>query len=135
LGLFQEHEGLEDAFFVHELRGTKGVSHHDPQSAEERRRALDDVFNIFDAQLLKADEWVIDIAIEVRQSGHVLQWLTNGHRRILEFLLPSAIEGKIDAILASKSQYLQDLSAQLRDIGGFRALPASRGKAVPRSTA
>lgn len=129
LGLLRKHEGLADAFFVHEIRGTKGASHHDPSSIEMRRAALDEIFDSFDRQLLKIEEWVVDIAMEVRHEGHVLQWLTKGHRRILEFLLPSASENKISDILHSKTQYNCDISAQLSDLGGFRALPGSRGKA------
>lgn len=67
--------------------------------------------------------------MEVRQEGHVLQWLTKGHRRVLEFLLPSAPASNITAILHSKKQYCCDISAQLSDLGGFRVCPGSRGKA------
>ena len=128
LELFQKQDGLQDAFFVHELRGTKGVSHHNPHDAQQRCAAMENVFHLFDMSLIRPEDWVVDVALEIQYEGHVLQWLTKGHRRLLQFLLPSTPESKIDSILASQSQYHCDLSAQLKDIGGFRALPGSRGK-------
>ncbi|KAG1789699.1 uncharacterized protein HD556DRAFT_1243345, partial [Suillus plorans] len=128
LELFQTQDGLQDAFFVHELRGTKGISHHDPHDAEKRGTALADVLHLFDMQLVQPQDWFVDIALEIRHEGHVLQWLTKGHHRLLAFLLPSVPIKEIDAILHSRSQYYRDLSAQLEDLGGFRALPGSRGK-------
>lgn len=127
LELCEEHDDLKDAFFVHELRGTKSSSHHDPKKADERRAAMDDVLAIFDAQL-DPDQWVVDIGLEIRQEGCVLQWLTEGHRRIMAYLLPSASEERISDILKSPTQYQCDISAQLRELGGFRASPGSRGK-------
>lgn len=128
LELFQMHDGLQDAFFVHELRGTKGASHHNPQDAKQRQQALDSVFHLFDMSHIRPEDWVVDVALEIQCEGHVLQWLTKGHRHLLQFLLPSTPLHKIDSILASQSQYHLDLSAQLEDIGGFRAHPGSRGK-------
>jgi hypothetical protein len=128
LEMFQMQDGLQDAFFVHELRGTKGGSHHDPSNAEARRAALNTVFHFFNMSLVKPEDWVVDIGLEIQHEGHILQWLTKGHRHLLHFLLPSSTEGKIDSILASQTQYHRDLSAQLEDLGGFRAHPGSRGK-------
>jgi hypothetical protein len=128
LELFQIQDGLQDAFFVHELRGTKGSYHHDPWDAEKRRSAFNAVFHHFDMSTIRPEDWVVDIGLEIQHEGRILQWLTKGHRRLLQFLLPSTPGHKIDAILASQSQYHCDLSAQLQDLGGFRALPGSRGK-------
>ncbi|KAG1719121.1 hypothetical protein EDB19DRAFT_1648748 [Suillus lakei] len=71
LELFQMQEGLQDAFFVHELRGTKGVSHHDPQDAGQRHTALDNVFHFFDMSLVRPEDWVVDVALEIQHEGHV----------------------------------------------------------------
>ncbi|KAG1766213.1 hypothetical protein EV702DRAFT_981012 [Suillus placidus] len=79
LEMFQMQEGLQDAFFVHELRGTKGASHHDPCDARARRLALDTVFHFFDMSLVRPEDWVVDIGLEIQHEGHVLQWLTKGH--------------------------------------------------------
>ena len=128
LELFEEHDDLKDAFFVHELRGTKSSSHHGPKNTDERRAAMGDVLAIFDAQL-NPDQWVVDIGLEIRQEGRVLQWLTEGHPCIMAYLLPSASEELISDILKSQTQYHCDISAQLQELGGFRASPGSCGKA------
>lgn len=127
--LFERHDDFKDAFFLHELRGTKGVSLHNPYDEMERRDALDHLLGFLDAESVHFDEWTIDVALEVRHAGHIVQWLTNSHRRIFEFVLPSASQDQISAILHSKTQYKCDVSAQLRDLGGCRVTPGSRGKA------
>jgi len=53
LGLFQMHEELKDAFFVHKLRGMKGVTQHNPTDAEQRRTATEDIFHTFDTSKRK----------------------------------------------------------------------------------
>ncbi len=128
LELFEEHDNLKDAFFVHEYRGTKSSSHHDPGDADARKASLNDVLDLFHIQLLDPDQWVVDVGLEIRQEGHVLQWLTEAHQRILAYLLPSASEDHIAAILKSQTQYHRDISMQLGQLGGFRASPGTRGK-------
>lgn len=128
LELLEEHDDLKDAFFVHELRGTKSSCHHNPGNADERKAAMEDVFDVFDTELFDPHQWVVDIGLEIQQEGRTLQWLTEGHQHILAYLLPLAPENLISAVLQSKTQYFCDISAQLGDLGGFRALPGSRGK-------
>lgn len=123
-----EREEFHDAFFLHELRGTKGATHHDPTSEEARDAAFNGVLNQFCLEQLNPEDWVVDVALEVYQPNCILQWLVQSHRRILRFILPSASDDKIDDILQSKTQYTLDRSAQIADLGGFRALPGSRGK-------
>ncbi|KAG1854262.1 hypothetical protein F4604DRAFT_1883348 [Suillus subluteus] len=118
--MFQMQDGLQDVFFVHL------TMIHVMQ--EQDCAALDTVFHFFDMSLVRPEDWVVDIGLEIQHEGHILQWLTKGHRHLLQFLLPSSAESKIDAILASQTQYHRDLSAQLEDLGGFRAHPGSRGK-------
>ena len=127
--LGEQDELLKDAFFVHELRGTKSSSHHNPRNADEREASMNGVLDLFDVRLLKPEQWVVDIGLEIRQEGCVLQWLTDAHHRILAHLLPSASEEQISAVLNSRTQYHCDLSAQLQELGGFRVSPGSRGKA------
>jgi hypothetical protein len=78
--------------------------------------------------LIDPAEWVVDVALEIRQEGHVIQWLTSAHRRLLKYVLPSAENEQIDVIMTSKKHYLCDLSAQLDDLGGCRVEPGSREK-------
>jgi hypothetical protein len=89
---------------------------------------LDQLLNFLDVTSISLDDWTIDVALQIRHAGRVLQWLTTAHRRILAFVLPSAKDDKITAVLSSKRQYKCDLSAQLQDLGGCRVAPGSRGK-------
>lgn len=129
LELLGKHDGLKDAFFLHERRGTKSSSHHSPEKANERQASLDNVMDIFDFQMLDPSQWFVDVGLEIRQEGKLLQWLTEGHRRILTYLLPSASEENISAVLKSHAQYHCDITSQLAELGGFRSSPGSRGKA------
>src|SRR5258705_3880206 len=129
LKLLGQHQGLEDALFLHEYRGTKSSSHHSPEKADERQASLENVMDLFDFQMLDPGQWVVDVGLEIRQEGRILQWLTEGHRRILTYLLPSAPEEHISAILKSDAQYDCDITSQLGELGGFRSSPGSRGKA------
>ena len=124
---FDEHHDFRDTFFLHELRGTKSVSLHAPSEELERRDALDHLLSFLRAEIINFNDWTIDVALEIRHAHHIVQWLTTAHRRVFEFVLPSADEHQISAILNSKKQYKCDLSAQLRDLGGCRVTPDSRG--------
>ncbi|KAG2738365.1 hypothetical protein P692DRAFT_201731319 [Suillus brevipes Sb2] len=95
LELFQSQDKLQDAFFVHELRGTKGISHHDPNNSEQRSAALAGVLHLFDMKLIQPQDWFVDVALEIRQEGHVLQWLTkdlSGLFRCIQFRIASDSE-------------------------------------------
>lgn len=89
LKLFEEHDDLKDTFFVHELRGTKSSSHHNPKNADERRAAMGDVLAIFDAQL-NPDQWVIDIGLEIWQEGRMCTPMANG-RPLVHLGLPVTV--------------------------------------------
>jgi len=128
LEMFEEHDDLKDAFFVHEVRGTKSSSHHDPGDTDARKASMEDVLDLFHLHLLDPDQWLVDVGLEIRREGYVLQWLTEAHQRILAYLLPSASEDKIASIVKSQTQYHCDISTQLGQLGGFRASPGSRGK-------
>ncbi|KAG1793283.1 uncharacterized protein HD556DRAFT_1238088 [Suillus plorans] len=71
LEMFQMQDGLHGTFFVHELRGTKGASHHDPSNAGARHAALNAVFHLFDMSLVRPEDWVVDIGLEIQHEGHI----------------------------------------------------------------
>lgn len=129
LELFQKHERLRDAFFIHEFRGMKGGSRHSSSNIAAREQALRDIFFQIDTSRINEDDWVVDVGKEFRRKGHVMQWRTKGHHGLLRCLLPSAETAQISAVLKSKTQYDLDLAAQITDIGGFRSEPGSRGAA------
>jgi len=126
--LLDGHPAFQDAFFGHELRGTKSASHHNPGDELDRHMAMDEFLDCLDTRALNAHEWMIDVGLEIWHPGHVVQWLTSAHLNVLRVALPSATDEQLMAILSSKSQFKLDLSAQLQDLGGCRVTPGSRGK-------
>jgi hypothetical protein len=126
LAEFEEHPDFSGAFFVHELRGTKGATPHEAESPQEARDRLDSVLDWVDAERITLDDWHVDVGIEIRHERHVVQWLTSAHRMILSLVLPSLSEGQVSRLLRSP-YFLVDYSAQLYDLAGFRVEPRSKG--------
>lgn len=128
LELFEGYDDLKDAFFVHELRGTKSSSHHDPGDPNARKASIDGILDLFHVEQLNPEQWVVDVGLEIRQEGYILQWLTEAHPQILAYLLPSTSEDKIASIVKSRTRYHCDISMQLGQLGGFRVSPGTHGK-------
>jgi hypothetical protein len=128
LARLDERDELRDAFFVHELRGTKGASTHNPHSARERASSLNDIMEFLDEDAIDPAQWAIDIALEVNVPGHVTHFLVAAFRHVVEMVLPNAEPWKIDTLLRSQ-QHKVDLAASLKDLGGFRTAPGSKGAA------
>ena len=122
-----DQEDLTGAFFLHELRGAKGGSLHQPGDSDEEEEALNTAMKFLDAARLNLEDWEVDVGLEIRHQGHVVQWLTSAHRRLLEIALPKATEMQITRLLDSKKRYHKDLSSQLKDLGGCRATPGVAG--------
>jgi hypothetical protein len=70
----------------------------------------------------------IDVALEVHVPGHVTHFLVAGFRHLVEKILPNAEPRKIDTLLRSQNHKV-DLAASLKDLGGFRTVPGSKGEA------
>jgi hypothetical protein len=128
LGHLNHYPDLQDAFFVHELRGAKSASLHEIHDDDAVQDALDGQLAYLDADMIDAQEWYIDVALEIRDPNCVVQWLTVAHHQILQFVLPSANDNQIVKLLKS-SKFNLDRSAQLRDCAGFRLDPGRRGQA------
>lgn len=117
---------LRDAYFGHELRGTKGVTDHDPYDDDEQQVALDKLFTYVDRDQIDLNDWHVDLGLEVYHPGHALFWITSGHSRLLKFCLPSLSDVAIDR-LRNSSRFLLDRAMQLTDLSGFRLEPGSKG--------
>ncbi|KIP01233.1 hypothetical protein PHLGIDRAFT_80839 [Phlebiopsis gigantea 11061_1 CR5-6] len=86
---FEAFSGFQNSFYLHECRGTKGRSVHDPQDPEQVNIALDHVFSSFDtSKIERAEDWYIDIGIEIALEGHVMHWLQDEHGAIIHHALP-----------------------------------------------
>jgi hypothetical protein len=127
LACLDERPELRDAFFVHELRGMKGASSHNPNLSDERASSLNDITMFLDENAINPDEWQMDVALEVHVPGHVTHFLVSGFRDLVKKVLPSIPHHKVDALLRSQKHQV-DLAASLKDLGGFRTVPGSKGK-------
>ncbi|KAI0362855.1 hypothetical protein BV20DRAFT_916322, partial [Pilatotrama ljubarskyi] len=124
------HSRLKGGFFMVEMRGTKGMYTYTPGDDRHRRTA----FNLLVEPLRMQDEadnldnWYVDVGLEVARPGHVLQWQTTAHHRLLRHALPSLSDSEINALLEG-SNFSVDVSGHLFELAGFRANPGARGRA------
>ncbi|TCD60512.1 hypothetical protein EIP91_009947 [Steccherinum ochraceum] len=118
---------FENAFFGHELRGTKNTTRHNPDVDQERRDALNEFTSVLDSTRINLHEWQVDVALEISYPGHVLQWLRIEHKRVLREAMPSLTDNQLQAVLNSKLKTKIDYSSQLRDLAGLRCTPLASG--------
>jgi hypothetical protein len=110
---------MQDAYFIHELRGTKGGTDHDPSDDFERSEAFEELMSHLDPELCQLDDWQIDVALEISMPDHVTHIAHSSHFRILKWLLPSAANAQLNRLMQSDRFYV-DQCASLDDLAGFR---------------
>lgn len=121
---------LKDAYFLHELKGTKGATIHDPTNRASRWAILDDILQFLDIPRITPEEWYIDVALEVSRPEHVLLWLEVAHEELLRHALPrqwAHSAHSIQMLQQSKNNFKLDRVAQLNDFAGFRCTPRTKG--------
>ncbi|KAG1838781.1 hypothetical protein F4604DRAFT_1600041 [Suillus subluteus] len=62
---------FKDAYFGHELRGTKGATIHNGRDEDERHLAMDDLFEHVNVDSLNAEQWHVDVALTISVPGHL----------------------------------------------------------------
>ncbi|KZP14420.1 hypothetical protein FIBSPDRAFT_751783, partial [Athelia psychrophila] len=130
LAKLQNIVGCEEAYFLHEIRGIKGVGEHDPTDTEARWDCLNHVLEAVDRGAIDTDEWMVDVALEYSKGGHVMQWLAQGHLGLLRFLLPSVPTDEHLQRIMDRRGFALDRAAQLGDLAGFRlAVPSAAARA------
>lgn len=112
--------GCEDTYFLHEIRGIKGQSVHEPLDREGRWDALNHVLEFVDRGAISQDTWMVDVALEYGKPGYAMQWLPQGHLGILRALLPSVATSAHLIKILNGSGFTLDRAAQLLDFAGFR---------------
>lgn len=126
------YSSFQDSFFLHEWRGLKGATLHNPDDDEAIDQALLAACDIIDFDILEdpsdLENWWIDIGLEIRSEGRVLQWLQEGHSQLLQYCLPSQTAQGIRKILRSK-KFKIDISTLLYDLAGFRVEVPGPGRA------
>ena len=115
--------------FEVEIRGTKGAYSFPFDDPAERDRSFNLIMEVLNTNSLHnhLSSWYIDIGVEISHPGHVVQWLTSAHPRLLTHSLPSIPQVEAERI-ASLATFNEDLSGHLSDLGGFRVVPGHRGE-------
>jgi len=124
---------FHDIYFVHTIRGVKNSTIHNPESSDDRIRAMAVLLGDFDFGQLNHDQWWVDVGMELSAPGKSVQWLRHSHRGILEWLFPNITEGQLHNIFEKEERYWCDRVATCDDLAGFRAIPQlslSAGRAI-----
>lgn len=125
---FNNHQNLKDALFVHEFRGVKSATVHDPSDADDVAHAYRELLEGVNVPRIDMSQWHLDVGLEIRHEGHVLQWRNNSHLHLLRHLLPSAPEIEIEALHRSNRRFQLDTAAHMEELAGFRCAPGNTGK-------
>jgi len=112
---------FKDAYFGHELRGTKGATIHNGRDENERRLAMEDLFEHVDVASLNGEQWHVDVALTISVPGHVVTWRESSHRGLLSHLIPTASAPQISRLLNNKARFHLDRTLQIKEFAGFRA--------------
>jgi hypothetical protein len=112
---------FRDAYFGHELRGTKGATIHNGRDEDERRLAMDELFEHVDVDSLNDEEWHVDVALTISVPGHVVTWRESSHHELLSHLIPTASVQQISRLIHNKARFHLDRALQIKEFAGFRA--------------
>ena len=128
------------AFFLHEIRGMRAATVHNPQDEGLRQQSFEhfaDVFveGTFDNVnqrdvtdgLAALPLWYIDVAMEYRLREHVLHIRKDYHRHLIRHFL-ECTEQQLDRLMSpNTTRYKSDAVAQLEEFAGFRCNPRTLG--------
>ena len=115
------------AYFAHELRGYKGeTSHIEDEDGRNLEEAFDTFFDNIDMSRVDADNWLVDVGLEIYDPTRVVLWSKSAHAAILAYILPSLDSEQIHK-LQNRRTFLLDNVAQLDDFAGFRCEPGQWG--------
>ncbi|KAG2064238.1 hypothetical protein BDR04DRAFT_1035854, partial [Suillus decipiens] len=119
--LGEQKSTFKDAYFVHELRGTKGSTMHDGENEVERHFAWQDMFEHVDVDTLDPQDWLVDVALTIGAEGHVVTWRESCHQELLSHLMPAAPPQKVSNLTKRKVKFHLDRTLQIKELSGFRA--------------
>lgn len=122
-----EEPDMQDAYFIHELRGYKGGTSHDPNDMDARDEAMDQLMSCLDPDRCDPEEWGVDIALEIHIPGHVTHIAQAAHFRLVKWLLPSLSDDQVQKVLDS-DRFLTDHCASLENLAGFRCEVGHKGR-------
>ncbi|KAK7440778.1 hypothetical protein VKT23_016854 [Stygiomarasmius scandens] len=126
LGFMDRIREFKDAYFLHEFRGRKGETLHNPGDDDDRIQAFDKLFEgVIDEDGDGYKKWFVDVAVEVNQKGFIMQWKAHAHEALIRKALPLASDAAIAQLM---NQRAVDTSAQIYDYAGFRSETGVRGR-------
>ena len=117
---------FKDAYFIHEFRGWKGATVHDPFDNQDRQAAMHKITDILALDQLDQSQWHIDIGLEFGIPDHVVTWSHAGHYTLLSHCLPSLDMDQIHHLMDKTAQI--DHMMHLNDLTGFRCTPGHKGR-------
>ncbi|KAG2129248.1 uncharacterized protein EDB93DRAFT_1095501, partial [Suillus bovinus] len=115
---------FRDAYFGHELRGTKGATIHNGRDEDERRLAMEELFEHVDVDSLNAEQWHVDVGLTISVPGHIVTWRESSHHELLSHLMPAASAQQISRLINNKARFHLDRTLQIKEFAGFRATTA-----------
>lgn len=121
---------FRDAFFLHEFRGLKGRAPHSPQNRAERKGAMNLALQEVDPALMRPEEWMVDVGLEVRDlRGRVMCWTDKGHQALIAAVLGVSREQASN--LTRSEDFQVDMIAQTGTLAGFHTtVPRSLSRAT-----
>ncbi|KAG1770786.1 hypothetical protein EV702DRAFT_1202257 [Suillus placidus] len=120
-----EEPAFWDAYFIHELRGTKGGTIHDGEKDWERQMAFQDMFEHVDVDNLNPREWLVDVALTIGVEEHVVTWRESCHQDLLRHLMPLACPRKVAVLTRNKKKFHFDRTLQIKELAGLRVTTAN----------
>ncbi|OBZ78019.1 hypothetical protein A0H81_02879 [Grifola frondosa] len=108
-----------NAVFLHAIRGSKAETRHHPLHDGDVSTAVDDFFNWVSDREDNLRDWWVDVGMEIQLDGHVLQWRTDAHERIVQQAAGCQTLQEARRLKGS-GRYHVDTSAQLTELSGFR---------------
>ncbi|TDL13254.1 hypothetical protein BD410DRAFT_810709, partial [Rickenella mellea] len=75
------------AFFLHQYRGMKATTTHNPNNEEEARNALKDLFQDMHISMLEDAKWWVDVGMEVHVPGKAVLWRVDSHFALIQHFL------------------------------------------------
>ncbi|KAI0261474.1 hypothetical protein BC834DRAFT_830222, partial [Gloeopeniophorella convolvens] len=108
---------FKGAFFVHEFRGYKGATAHQPTLADSLH-AFGSFTRCLDHDRIDPEDWWVDVGLEVHQQGQILLWSRHDHNRLLEYIFPECSSNDIEKMQRSRAFKL-DRKSGLDNFAGF----------------
>ena len=106
----------KEAYYFHELRGTRGATQHEWKDHSAKFKAFLSLLNL---GLIDKRLWWIDVGTEIQCPGYVLWWRQDGHEGIIQEAL-NISKTTTSMIMKQKAVYHVDEACQLNDFAGFR---------------